>query len=288
VGSSASSPVSIPAVIPVAPASSKAAPGGHPLYVFGGLEFVNVPACDFYMGADDITDFGGACKPQHLVYQLNYDFYLARFPVTNGQYTLMARETGAPIIMSKGKAQHPVVNVSWYEAQKYIEWLNRKYQLELPKGVRFCLPSEAEWEKAARGAEGNDYPWGDTFDQGKCNTSEGRKGDTTPVGAYSPQGDSPFGCADMAGNVWEWTRSLWGKDYSKPSFKYPYNPKDNKRENLHADNSILRVLRGGSFLNRSEVARCSSRGGGLPDYRGRYFGFRVVVSRLFHHDDSGI
>jgi len=269
-----SSPISVPSPAVITPASDKATLGGHSLYAFGGLEFVKVPAGDFYMGADNIDD---NCKPQHLVYQLNYDFYMARFPVTNQQYTLMARESGAPVIMSKGKAGHPVVNVSWYDAQKYIEWLNKKYQSELPKGHRFCLPSEAEWEKAARGLDGNEYPWGDVFDKNKCNTEEGGKGDTTPVGAYSPQGDSPYGCADMAGNVWEWTRSLWGKDVNKPQFKYPYRF-DDKREDENADKSILRVLRGGSFSYDGSVARCAFRDwyDPLVDYINH--GFRVAAS----------
>jgi formylglycine-generating enzyme required for sulfatase activity len=252
-------------------------PGGHFVYKFGGLEFVKVPAGDFYMGADDIDANSGACKPQHLVYQLKYDFYMARFPVTNQQYSLMARETGAPIVMAKGKILHPVVNVSWYDAQKYIEWLNRKYKAELPDGYRFCLPSEAEWEKAARGAEGNEYPWGDKFDKNKCNTDEGKKGGTTSVGAYSPQGDSPFGCADMAGNVWEWTRSLWGKDGSLPTFKYPYRF-DDKREDENADKSVIRVLRGGSFYGGGLLARCAFRNWLLPDYLNILYGFRVAAS----------
>ncbi len=191
----------------------------------------------------------------------------------------MARATGAPIIMAKGKMLHPVVNVSWYDAQKYIAWFNKNYQPELPDGYRFCLPSEAEWEKAARGFDGNEYPWGDAFDDKKCNTSEGGKGDTTPVGAYSPQGDSPFGCADMAGNVWEWTRSLWGADSGEPAFKYPYRF-DDGREDESADKSSRRVLRGGSFLDDSWDARCSVRFNFVPDLFSNSDGFRVCASPI--------
>jgi len=273
VRSVASTPVSVPPAMPVVSASIKQTPGGHAIYVFGGLEFVNVPAGDFYMGADDIDN----SKPQHLVYQLDYDFYMARFPVTNQQYSLMARETGAPIIMSKGKAQHPVVNVSWYDAQKYIKWLNEKYDGELPNGYRFCLPSEAGWEKAARGPDGNEYPWGDQFDEALCNTYEAEMIGTMPVDAHSPGGDSPYGCADMAGNVWEWTRSLWGKDFGEPDFKYPYHF-DDGREDENADESVCRVLRGGSFGNDGTLARCAFRLSYLPNLDNISYGFRVAAS----------
>jgi iron(II)-dependent oxidoreductase len=258
--------------IPVAPASAKSTPGGNPIYIFGGLEFIKVPAGDFYMGANDLDN----SKPEHLIYQLNYDFYMARFTVTNLQYSLMARETGAPIIMSKGKSQNPIVNISWQDAQKYVEWLNKKYKSELPNGYRFRLPSEAEWEKAARGAEGNEYPWGDTFDKNKCNSQEGGKGDTMPVGSYSPQGDSPYGCADMAGNVWEWTRSLWGTDWRAPAFKYPYRF-DDKRED-ETDKSSYRVIRGGSYAYDYKSVRCAIRN--ADDINDYDLGFRVCASPI--------
>ncbi len=260
------SPAVPPTPTSVPPAPAKTMPGGHPIYVFGGLEFVKIPIGDFFMGADDLGD---DCKPQHLVYQLDYDFYMARFPVTNQQYTLMAREAGAPVIMAKGKLLHPAVEVSWYDAQKYVDWLNKNHRAELPKGYRFCLPSEAEWEKAARGFDGNDYPWGDTFDAGKCNTSEGKKGGTTPVGAYSPQGDSPFGCADMAGNVWEWCHSLY-----KP---YPYKASDGREDETNTES---RVLRGGSFANDRNAARCAFRYHDLLNLLNNLNGFRVSASPI--------
>jgi formylglycine-generating enzyme required for sulfatase activity len=276
-------PVSVPPANPVDPASARTTPGGHPIYVFGELEFVKIPAGDFFMGADDID----AAKPQHLVYQLDYDFYIARFPVTNRQYAIMARETGLPVIMAREKAHHPTINITWYDAQKYIEYLNKIFKTELPPGYRFCLPSEAEWEKAARGPNGNEYPWGDEFDKNKCNTKESGKGDTTPVGTYSPQGDSYFGCADMAGNVWEWTRSLWGNDRQLPNFKYPYRF-DNEREDENAAKDILRVLRGGSFYLNGDFARCVFRDRYFPDLATFIFsGFRVSASPVLPRKIAG-
>ena len=98
----------------------------------------------------------------------------------------------------QGKDHHPVVNVSWEDARSFCQWANQV------TGQALCLPTEAEWEKAARGTDGQIYPWGNQPPEDKlCNFGMNIL-DTTSVGSYSPQGDSPYGCADMAGNVWEW------------------------------------------------------------------------------------
>jgi formylglycine-generating enzyme required for sulfatase activity len=165
------------------------------------------------------------------------------------------------------KKDHPVVYIKWTNAMEYCRWLNSLLKAELPTGLVLRLPTEAEWEKAARGTDGREYPWGNEFDKNKCNSPGGRKGSTTPVGLYSPRGDSPYGCADMAGNVWEWTHSL-KKDYL-------YNSIDG-REDENA--SGRRVLRGGSFYDHEWYARCACRGGGSFVYFYYYVGLRVVAA----------
>jgi formylglycine-generating enzyme required for sulfatase activity len=210
-------------------------------------------------------------------------FQIARYPVTVAQYSafvedggyttqrhwteagwawrekegLTGPETFGP---SSDLPNHPVVGVSWYEAVAFCRWLG-----ELG-GQEVRLPTEAEWERAARGTDGREYPWGDEFDATRCNVDDTRIGSTSPVGIF-PGGASPCGALDMAGNVWEWTSSL-----SKP---YPYQAGDG-REDSEAEGS--RVLRGGAFSYSQDVARCACRYNGHPDSQWLYDGFRLVVS----------
>ena len=150
--------------------------------------------------------------------------------------------------------------VSWHDAQAFCEWASRE------SGLTICLPSEAQWEKAARGTDGRTWPWGNQpLDDKRCNYNSNIK-EPSPAGMYSPLGDSPYGCADMAGNVWEWTSSLY-KDY-------PYRAGDG-REDLDADDA--RVLRGGAFFNLQFNVRCASRYWLFPNYRYHLHGFRVCA-----------
>jgi formylglycine-generating enzyme required for sulfatase activity len=196
----------------------------------------------------------------------------------------------------EGVLNHPVVYVTWYDALAYCDWLGGRLRALAPeyagragnpatsvfwqgiarKELVVSLPSEAEWEKAARGDNGRIYPWGDKFDPVLANTSEIGLGRTSPVGCF-PGGASPYGVLDMAGNVWEWTRSLWGKNFSKPEYKYPYDP-DDGREDLGLRD--LRVLRGGSFDYFRRLARCAYRDRHDPDHRFDYRGFRAAVVGL--------
>jgi formylglycine-generating enzyme required for sulfatase activity/tRNA A37 threonylcarbamoyladenosine biosynthesis protein TsaE len=237
--------------------------------IFGGVRFMPVPRGRLLMGSrDDNTLAYDQEKPLHTV-EVPQDYWLARFPVTNEQYAKFIKDTKQKHQWVDGwekKLDHPVVNITWHAALAYCNWLNQTRREELPAGYIFRLPTEAEWEKAARGEFGYEWPWGNDFDPAKCNSDEGKKGGTTPVGAYSPHGDSPYGCADMVGNVWEWTHSSY-----KP---YPYKI-DDGRENPKT--ATTRVLRGGSFNTKRGDARCANRLGYGPLIWGDGYGFRVGV-----------
>jgi formylglycine-generating enzyme required for sulfatase activity len=230
-----------------------------------GFPVVWIPPGPFLMGSDKERDPQAYDDelPQHEVNLPGY--WIGRTPVTVAQFRLFVEESGHEVDKRSLSVpeDHPVRYISWHDALAYCRWLSRR------AGLPVTLPSEAEWEKAARGTDGRIYPWGDAPPtEDLCNFS-GNVGDTTPVGRYSPQGDSPYGCADMAGNVWEWTRSHW-KDY-------PYDSEDG-RENLDAGNDVRRVLRGGAFYSDTRSVRCAYRGYYYPSGRLGDYGFRVVVS----------
>jgi formylglycine-generating enzyme required for sulfatase activity len=234
-----------------------------------GVEYVKIPGGKFLVGSKDDDPYSSDDeRPQH-TFQLP-TYWMSRFPVTNEQYAqfVQAVHKKHPVKDWEAKPNHPVMDVSWNDAQEYVQWLNTRVQSENQAyGAR--LPTEAEWEKAARGTYGSLWPWGNEFDPARCNCAESKKGSTTPVGDYSPVGDSPYGCADMAGNVWEWTQSLYKI--------YPYNPNDG-REALDQNNAGRHVLRGGSFSNRLQYVRCAYRNSDLlPDTHSHTVGFRTVV-----------
>ncbi len=240
------------------------------------LELVRVPAGEFSMGSVKAGDEFAQDNesPQHGVYVP--EFHIGRYPVTNRQYAAFVEATQSPVPESwledgipLGKENHPVVTVLWREARAFCAWLTEA------TGRAFRLPTEVEWEKAARGTDGRIYPWGDEPpDETLCNYGN-NVGDTTPVGHYSPQGDSPYGCGDMAGNVWDWCSTKY-----RP---YPYRA-DDEREDPGADGGLegpraydRRVVRGGSFLYDQADIRCATRFRSNPNHRDRHVGFRVVV-----------
>jgi formylglycine-generating enzyme required for sulfatase activity len=249
--------------------------------------FVKIEAGEFCMGSDARKDTLARDEefPQHRLHLPGY--YIARYPVTVAQFQAFVSDSDyGPVDADclEGLPNHPVVNITWYEALKYCQWLTERLKgwkgtaqplvgLMREQGWQVTLPSEAEWEKAARGGDGRLYPWGDEFENDRCNSGETGVGRTTAVGCF-PSGACPCGCLDMAGNVWEWTRSLWGKD-PEERFRYPY--KRDKREELRAPDCDPRGLRGGSFLGDRLYVRCAFRLWYSPDFRYRNLGFRVVV-----------
>jgi formylglycine-generating enzyme required for sulfatase activity len=240
---------------------------------------VYVPAGEFKMGSS--REGYDDEHPQHSV---TLDgFWIDRYEVTNSQFAAFLNENGNQteggvtwlmevsdaliervgdrFLPKDGYANHPVVRISWYGAKSYGEWVGGR------------LPTEAEWEKAARGTSAQMYPWGDDPPTHTlCNFSQdGIR--TMPIGSYSPKGDSPYGCADMAGNVWEWTQSL-----HRP---YPYDSGDG-RENTEIYGR--RVIRSGSFNSFSRDVHSARRAPNIslfdePTDRDWDLGFRIVVEQ---------
>ncbi len=223
-------------------------------------ELVYIPAGEFTMGSEGFSSE----NPVHKVYLDGY--YIYKMLVTVKQYLTFCAVTGhakptAPDFNPNwSKADHPIVNVSWDDATAYCRWLSQQ------TGRRVTLPTEAQWEKAARGEDGREFPWGNTFDGNRLHRSATG---TASVGSF-PGGASPYGVLDMAGNVWQWCADYYGDTY------YQSSPKQNP---TGPASGIYRVFRGGSWDNTNgEYFRCALRNGHTPSARDDNFGFRCVVS----------
>ncbi|CAN5841264.1 hypothetical protein BH10CHL1_BH10CHL1_13830 [soil metagenome] len=244
-----------------------------------GIIFVFVPTGEFAMGSNNRDDDE---KPAQ---QLNLSgFEIMQTEVTNAQYRTFVDAGGYTQqdlwttagwkwrtdnkITQPGywddstwnQADYPVVGVTWYEAVAYTHWLAQK------SGLTISLPTEAQWEKAARGPDGRIYPWGNSAPTAQLLNYNSKPGYTSKVGSY-PDGKSPYGALDMAGNVLEWTSSQY--------MAYPYATEDGREDPTAMDD---RALRGGSFDDNSTRVRAAVRLGERPDYVNNYIGFRVVLS----------
>jgi formylglycine-generating enzyme required for sulfatase activity len=265
-----------------------------------GMQFCHVPAGPFWMGDD--TD--NHAKPMH---QVDLPaFWIGRYPVTTAQWRQYVNESGttpAGADSLTGDGNAPAVWIDWHESLAFCAWLGARWAAHLPEGWQVCLPSEAQWEKAARGgialprrsriadihgigqdiacsavenaAPQRTFPWGEAWDTDYAN-AEMEIGRRSAVGAY-PAGRSALGAEELVGNVWEWTRSLWGENFMRSDFAYAYPDTLPQRGDISADVKILRIVRGGDWTDLRSVARCAFRIGALPDVHSNLLGFRVVL-----------
>ncbi|MEO8077628.1 MAG: formylglycine-generating enzyme family protein [Acidobacteriota bacterium] len=269
------------------PASPKSLNDGHGDYVY-------VPAGPFRMG-DNSGDGDPREQPVHVV---DLDaFYIARFEMSNGEwktfrddpgYDDTALWPGGRVVprtqvpywtqpnnhggATPGSDGYPLLGVNWDSAVAYTNWVSRK------TGKKYRLPSEAEWEKAARGTDGRRYPWGNAIDRSRANYVGAQAYDTgMPVGYYdgTKRGElqtqsnaSPYGAYDMAGNVMEWCQDWYSRDY------YAVSPKKNPKGPA---SGAYRVVRGGTFFVEPYELRSSARSAAWPSFQGhRMIGFRAV------------
>jgi formylglycine-generating enzyme required for sulfatase activity len=253
------------------------------------IDWVPVEAGPFLMGSDKTDDPYAADNelPQFACTLLRQPYRLSRYPVTVAQYQAFIDADGYQeprywtaagwawrlqhhILSPNAYAgsfntpNHPQVGVSWYEAVAFCTWLSAQL------GYTVRLPSEAEWERAARHTDGRIYPWGDDFETQRCNLNDAGIGGTSAVGIF-PAGNAVCGAADMAGNVWEWCSTRWQANYEE----YAASVNDDLA------GSERRVLRGGAFYNSSNLLRCASRNFyASPTNRYSSIGFRVVTAAL--------
>ncbi|MCX6380357.1 MAG: formylglycine-generating enzyme family protein [Armatimonadetes bacterium] len=223
-----------------------------------GAEMVLIPAGKFLMGDDDIED-----NPRHTVELSAY--YIYKDVVTVGQYEAYCKATGAKMPFAPNfdanwsKKDHPIVNVTWAEARTYAKWAGGD------------LPSEAQWERAARGTDGRKYPWGDEFDKSKVWDYLSESVGTGPVGV---RGITQEGLSDMSGNVWQWCLDGYDKDYWGGNSSHVVNP-------VNVTVRMERVLRGGSWSdNNPDSFRCAAWGWIGPGSGSYAGGFRVVFRGL--------
>lgn len=219
------------------------------------VPMVAIPAGEFTMGSDVEDE-----RPAHAVSVEAFEIDV--FEVTNEAFARFVEETGYVTdaekagdsmswkVYAEGKPSHPVVKVSWNDAKAYCEWAGKR------------LPTEAEWEKAARGTDARTYPWGNEWDETKANTKEAGYRGTTIVGSF-PDGASPYGVMDMAGNVAEWTAD-WYKAYPGSDYQSPYFGEKYK------------VIRGGGWFSDKELVRTTERSASSVTLANDDVGFRCA------------
>lgn len=243
-------------------------------------ETVFIPAGSFVMG--EVGDDAAVEWQAHRVNLLAYR--IGKYPVTNQQYAHFARQQPTHRPQRGGwlytnpppeQLDHPVTGISWNDAIAYCDWLSQQ------TGRHYRLPSEAEWEKAARGVQDQrPYPWGERLDPANCNM---QSNSTTPVHQYT-SGISSLGCYDMIGNVREWTNTIWGDEPTQPTYTYPY--RCDEREAKSPSGLFFRIWRGGAYDDSPDLLGCSTRGFYSVNAHLHNVGFRVVLDfRLAQYGD---
>lgn len=231
-----------------------------------GIIMVYIPSGRFKMGALTIGSYPNI-RQETPSRDVDLDgYWIGKYEVTLAQYKAFVTDTGYQALPSYTSEyapgeNHPVLGVSWEDAVAYCKWLSRKM------GVRFKLPTEAQWEKAARGTDENIYPWGDKEPDKTLANFASHVGKSVPVGSY-PGGVSHYGLWDMAGNVWEWCQDWYDGNY------YPAAPRDNPPG---PPSGISRVMRGGCWSSGGIFLRCAARNGVAPSFRGIIVGFRLSL-----------
>lgn len=225
-----------------------------------GIQWIDIPKGEFRMG-DNFDDGEGEIneQPVHTVYLEAYK--ISKFEVTFEQYDTFCEATGRnkPDDKGWGRGDRPVINVSWDDAKAFCDWLSG----ETVKNIH--LPTEAQWEKAARGTDQRKYPWGNAPPTCDLTNYDLCLSHTMPVGSY-PGGVSPYGVHDMAGNVWEWCSDWYDAGY------YSISPGNNPTGPAAG---VDRVNRGGAYTSLYNQLRCSHRNSALPSEFMKYLGFRI-------------
>jgi formylglycine-generating enzyme required for sulfatase activity len=224
------------------------------------FEWVEIPAGEFMMG----DNFNEGEENERPVHPVNLDKYeISKNEVTFDQYDKFCDDTGREKPTTGwGRGKRPVINVSWVDAKAFCQWLSKK-----TKGKTFDLPTEAQWEKAARGTDQRKYPWGnDPPNRERANYGDYRGG-PVEVGSY-PAGAN--GLNDMAGNVWEWCKDQYDSGY------YADSPDVNPQgPNKGLDSEESHVIRGGGYSSSEAVIRCTNRDSHMPNFSENYVGFRI-------------
>lgn len=237
-------------------------------------ETVRIPRGSFWMGREASPGVPPHETPRTRI-ELP-DYAIGKYPVSNREYAEYVRQARITVPVelgwdgrnpAKDQLDLPVRGVTWQEALDYCAWLSGQ------TGHNYSLPSEAQWEKAARGDDGRLYPWGEAWEAGRCNQGNPH---TAAVRAFPAQNAS--GLHDLVGNVLQWTTTLWGEKRLQPEYPYPWQA-DDGRESLDANRQIRRVLRGSAYSDLQTECNCTARRSYLPTDRGlpgKRPGFRVV------------